>query len=131
MGPLSFAKPLNVFELVKGIKFNNSDTIYDKQIPEMFEKNHVSVEDGSFAMGEVSSHHNLSFHTAAGNRITKRRVVLANTYFSDGARVVKELTMVSDDWQQFIPGIAQGEIVLSELHPIFWPINTKKINIKT
>ena len=126
MGPLSFAKPLNVSALVKGIKFNKSNTSYDKQISETFKKNHVSIEDGSFALGEVSFHHNLSFHTAAGNRTTKSRVVLANTYFGDGARVVKEPTMVSGDWQKFIPGVAPGEIVSSELNPICWPINTKR-----
>ena len=125
MGPLSFAKPLNIFELVKDIKFNKLDTSYDKQISETFKKNHVSIEDGSFAMGEVSFHHNLSFHTAAGNSTKKSRVVLANTYFGDGARVVKEPTMVSGDWQKFIPGVAPGEIVSSELNPICWPTNTK------
>ncbi|MGY9004104.1 MAG: phytanoyl-CoA dioxygenase family protein [Rhodospirillales bacterium] len=126
MGPLSFAMPLNIFELVKDIKFNKFDASYDKQISETFKENHVLIEDGSFAMGEVSFHHNLSFHTAAGNRTTKSRVVLANTYFGDGARVVKEPTMVSGDWQKFIPGVAPGEIVSSELNPICWPTNTKR-----
>ena len=126
MGPLSFAKPLNVFELVKGIKFNKSDTSYDKQISKTFKENHVSIEDGSFAMGEVSFHHNRCFHTAAGNRTTLGRIVLANTFFEDGARVVGQPTMVSGDWQKFIPGVDPGGVAASELNPVCWPANTER-----
>ncbi len=110
MGPLAFAKPLSVFEQVKDVVFNKSDTSYDKQIMKIFQSNNIAIEDGPFAMGEVSFHHNKSFHTAAANRTTRTRVVLANTFFVDGARVVKQPTMVSGDWQKFIPGTGPGEI---------------------
>ena len=77
-------------------------------------------------LGEASFHHNLSFHTAGENRTSQSRIVLANTYFADGARVVEKPTMVSGDWQKFIPGVGPGEIAASELNPICWPTNTKK-----
>ncbi len=128
MGPLAFAKPLSVFELVKNIDFNKFDTSYDKKIAETFKSNQVSIEDGAFEMGEVSFHHNLSFHTAAGNKTTRTRIVLANTFFADGARVVEQPTMVSGDWQKFIPGIGPGEIVASKLNPVCWPVcNNEKV----
>jgi hypothetical protein len=123
MGPLAFAKPLNVFELVKNIKFNKFDTSYDKQVTDIFKVNNVSIENKPFGAGEVSFHHNQSFHTAAGNRTTRSRVVLANTYFADGARIVDHPTMVSGDWQKFIPDVSPGEIAASELNPICWPAN--------
>jgi hypothetical protein len=125
MGPLAFAKPLSVFELVKNIDFNKFDTSYDKQVARAFRSNHVLIEDGPFAMGEVSFHHNLSFHTAARNATTRTRVVLANTFFADGARVVEQPTMVSGDWQKFIPGVEPGEIAASELNPVCWPEKTE------
>ena len=125
MGPLSFAKPLNVFELVKDIDFNKFDTSYDKQVTETFKSNNVLIESEPFALGEVSFHHNQCFHTAAGNRTTRTRVVLANTFFADGARVVDQPTMVSGDWQKFIPGACPGDIAASELNPVCWPVNTK------
>jgi hypothetical protein len=125
MGPLTFAKPLNIFELVKNISFNKYDTSYDKKVAETFEKNNVEIDSEPFAMGEASFHHNLSFHTAAGNRTTQSRVVLANTYFADGARVVEEPTMVSGDWQKFVPGVRPGGIAASELNPVCWPVNTE------
>jgi hypothetical protein len=68
----------------------------------------------------------LSFHTAGNNRTSQSRIVLANTYFADGARVVKEPTMVSGDWQKFIPGVDPGEIAASELNPVCWPTIQKK-----
>ena len=125
MGPLAFAKPLSVFNLVKDIDFNKFDTSYDKKVAETFQSNFVAIEDGSFELGEVSFHHNLSYHTAAANTTTRTRVVLANTYFGDCARVVEEPTMVSGDWQKFIPGVGPGEIAASALNPVCWPANTE------
>ena len=78
-----------------------------------------------FELGEVSFHHNLSFHTASGNKTNQSRIVLANTYFADGARVVDNPTMISGDWKKFIPDTDPGEIVSSNLNPICWPVNNQ------
>jgi len=121
MGPLSFAKPLGVFELVKDIEFNKFDTSYDRRVAEAFEASNVVVENGAFDIGEVSFHHNRSFHTAARNRTRQSRVVLASTYFADGARILDQPTMVSGDWEKFIPGAGPGDLAASEMNPICWP----------
>ena len=42
------------------------------------------------------------------------------TYFGDGARIVDEPTMVSGDWQKFIPGALPGDLAKSEFNPICW-----------
>ena len=126
MGPLSFAKPLNVFNLVKNITFNKNDTSYDKKVTEIFKANNVSIDSKPFGIGEASFHHNLSFHTAGTNSTSQSRIVLANTYFADGARVVKEPTMVSGDWQKFIPGADPGGVVASEFNPVCWPSIKKR-----
>ena len=123
MGPLTFAEPLEVYKLVKDIEFNEFDTSYDRKINNVFKKKQVSIVEEPFELGEVSFHHNLSFHTASENKTTQSRVVLANTYFADGARVVKNPTMISGDWKKFIPETKPGEIVSSNLNPICWPIN--------
>ena len=109
-------------------KIPGLNSIYStvKQIIDTFESNNVSIEDGPFAMGEVSFHHNKSFHTAASNNTTQTRVVLANTFFADGARVVEQPTMISGDWQKFIPNVGPGEIAASKLNPICWPANIKE-----
>jgi hypothetical protein len=124
MGPLAFAKPIDVYRLVKSIDFNKFNTSYDRRVSEIFREHNVVVEDGPFEIGEVSFHHNLSFHTAAANRTRRSRIVLANTYYADGACVVDQPTMVSGDWQKFIPGAKPGERAASELNPVCWPKGT-------
>ena len=122
MGPLTFAQPLEVYKLVKDIQFNEFDTSYDRRISNVFKDKKVSIVEEPFELGEVSFHHNLCFHTASENKTTQSRVVLANTYFADGARVVNNPTMISGDWKKFIPETKPGEIVSSNLNPICWPV---------
>ena len=121
MGPLTFAKPLEVYRFVKDIEFNESDTSYDKKISDIFKKKQVTIVEEPFELGEVSFHHNLSFHTASANKTNQSRVVLANTYFADGTRVVNNPTMISGDWKKFIPETNPGEIISGNLNPICWP----------
>jgi len=120
MGPLSFAKPLKVFELVQNIPFNKFDTSYDRKISQIFAENQVLIDESAFDVGEVSFHHNKSFHTAGVNNTNQSRIVLATTYYADGARVLKEPTMVSGDWQKFIPDVNPGDLAASEYNPICW-----------
>jgi len=121
MGPLAFAMPIDAYRLVEAVPFNKRDTSYDRTVAEVFRANRIEVDETPFDIGEVSFHHNLSFHTAAGNRTAQSRIVLANTYYADGARIVDAPTMVSGDWQKFIPGAAPGDIAASPLNPLCWP----------
>ncbi len=125
MGPLAFAYPLNVHELVDAVVFEKSGTGYDRAVAEVFAKNNVAVNETPFEIGEVSFHHNLNFHTAARNRTDRSRIVLANTYYADGARIVDQPTMVSGDWQKFMPGVGPGEVAASPLNPICWPVGSE------
>lgn len=121
MGPLAFAKPLSAYRLVENLVFNKVDTSYDREVAATFDREGVSVEDGPFEMGEISFHHNLNFHTAEANRTRRSRVVLANTYYADGARLLNSPTMVSGDWKKFIPGAEPGDVAASPLNPVCWP----------
>ena len=125
MGPLSFAYPLDVHELVNAVKFEKTGTGYDRGVSDVFSKNNVSVDETPFELGEVSFHHNLNFHTASRNRTNRSRVALANTYYRDGARVVNAPTMVSGDWQKFMPNVKPGDVAASPLNPICWPVKNK------
>ena len=125
MGPLSFAYPLNVHKLVNAVTFEKTGTGYDRGVSDVFSKNNVSVNETPFELGEVSFHHNLNFHTASRNRTNRSRVALANTYYRDGARVVNSPTMVSGDWQKFMPNVKPGDVAASPLNPICWPVKNK------
>ena len=52
-------------------------------------------------------------------------MALANTYYRDGARVVNAPTMVSGDWQKFMPNVKPGDVAASPLNPICWPVKDK------
>lgn len=121
MGPLAFAKGMETWRQVADIPFSKVDTSYDQQVAEVFKQSEVDVDESGFGVGEVSFHHNLSFHTAGGNTTNVSRCALANTFFASGARVVDAPTMVSGDWQKFLPGVDPGGVAASPLNPICWP----------
>jgi len=122
MGPLAFARPIDVWKTVAHVRFDKTDDSYDREVARIFRENAVEVDDGGFEEGEVSFHHNLSFHTAGPNASTLSRMVLANTYFADGARVVDAPTLVSGDWRKFIPDTEPGERAASRLNPVCWEL---------
>ncbi|MGF1508428.1 MAG: phytanoyl-CoA dioxygenase family protein [Myxococcota bacterium] len=121
MGPLAFAADIDIYRAVADVPFSKTDTSYDRTISEIFTERDVPIHDDAFGLGEVSFHHNLCFHTAGPNRTQRSRLVLANTYFADGSRVMKRPTMVSGDWQKFMPGVNPGEVANSDRNPICWP----------
>ncbi len=118
MGPLSFARGAQWRELVADLGFDKVGTSYDEQVTHRFAEHGVPVEAGPYAVGEVSFHSALCFHTAGRNGTTQPRRALATTYFQDGARVVDAPTMVSGTWQEFLPGVAPGAVAASPLNPV-------------
>ena len=131
MGPLAFAGPIDAYELVADIEFDKFGTTFDERVERAF-RDHapdVWIEQQPFALGEVSFHHNLCFHSAGANRTRYSRMALANTYFVSGARVIDKPTMVSGDWQKFMPGVAPGEVVDSKFNPVCW--SADEINNQT
>lgn len=118
MGPLAFAVGMSTYKLVEALANSRFDTSYDRAISEVFAEQGVVVDDGPFALGEVSFHHAHSCHTAGANNTDQSRMVLATTYFEDGARVVAAPTMVSGDWRKFMPGVGPGETIDSPYNPV-------------
>jgi ectoine hydroxylase-related dioxygenase (phytanoyl-CoA dioxygenase family) len=121
MGPLAFAVGMDIYKLVESVPFSKFDTSYDRAVAEVFAANKVPVDDGPFALGEISFHHAYSFHTAGANRTDESRMVLATTYFADGARVVTQPTMISGDWRKFMPGVEPNEVIASKYNPVCFP----------
>jgi ectoine hydroxylase-related dioxygenase (phytanoyl-CoA dioxygenase family) len=120
MGPLGFAKGMNVVELVEDIPFNKFDTSYDRRISARFHERQIEVDASPFDLGEISFHHNLNFHTAGPNLTTTSRMVLATTYFEDGACVIDAPHMVNGDWRRFMPGIEPGQVIDTPFNPILY-----------
>jgi hypothetical protein len=118
MGPLSFARGREVRALVSDLEFDKVGTSYDAAVAARLAEREVAVEAGPFAVGDVSFHSALCFHTAGPNRTTQPRRALATTYFADGARVVAAPTLVSGTWREFLPGVEPGGVAASALNPM-------------
>ena len=121
MGPLGFASGMDLVERVADIPFNKFDDSYDRRVGERLRSLNAPVEASGFELGEVSFHHGKNFHTAGPNRTTTPRMVLATTYFEDGARVIDAPHMVNGDWRRFMPGVEPGEVIDSPLNPVLHP----------
>ncbi|MBA2349024.1 MAG: phytanoyl-CoA dioxygenase family protein [Solirubrobacterales bacterium] len=118
MGPLAFAAGKETWKVADEVDFNTKDTSYDRGVAEAFKAAEVRVDDSPFALGEVSFHHAWCFHYARGNATTRPRQVMATTYFADGARLVDSPTMVSGDFEKFLPGARPGEVIDTPLNPV-------------
>jgi len=118
MGPLAFAAGRDAWKLAEDVDFSSTDDSYDRGVAEAFRAAEVPVDATPFALGELSFHHSWCFHHAGANATTQPRMVMASTYFADGARLVAEPTMVSGDWQRFMPGARPGGVIDTPLNPV-------------
>lgn len=118
MGPLAFAAGIDTWKVAEEVDFNAKDSSYDAGVAEAFKRAGVRVDDSPFALGEMSFHHAWCFHYARGNATTQPRAVMATTYFADGAELVDSPTMVSGDFEKFLPGARPGEVIDTPLNPI-------------
>jgi hypothetical protein len=118
MGPLSFARGMDTWRLLADLPFDKVGTSYDRRVSEALRDADVVVHDEPFALGDVSFHSTLCFHTAGANGTTQPRMVLGATYYADGARMVDRPTMVSGDWRLFVPDTAPGEVAASPRNPV-------------
>lgn len=118
MGPLAFAPGSDTWKLADDVPFDAEDSSYDRGVAQAFANAGVRVDDTPFALGEVSFHHAWCFHHARANATTQPRAVLATTYFADGARLVDHPTMVSGDFEKFLPGARPGDVIDTPLNPI-------------
>ena len=118
MGPLAFARGSHLHDVVGGLSFDKVGTTYDVAVERRFVESDVAVDASPFAVGEVSFHSALCFHTAGPNRSTQPRRALATTYYADGARVVDSPTLISGSWRDFLPGVEPGGLAVSTLNPI-------------
>ena len=118
MGPLSFARGVDVRDDLVDLEFDKVGTSYDVAVAQRLRERDVPVESSPFAIGEVSFHSALCFHTAGPNLTTQPRRALATTYFADGARVVETPTLISGTWREFLPGVEPGGLAASELNPV-------------
>ena len=105
-------------DMVADLSFDKVGTTYDAAVARRLVESDVAVDASPFAVGEVSFHSALCFHTAGPNKSTQPRRALSTTYYANGARVLGSPTLVSGRWRDFLPGVEPGGLAVSTLNPI-------------
>lgn len=126
LGPLVFARGMDVYQRVRKLDFDKFGTGYDRAVIEFLEQARVPLEMPNYDLGSISFHHAFSLHSAAPNRTELDRMALATTYFEDGARVVDAPTIISGDYEKFMPGVGPGEVIATEVNPVVWREASKR-----
>jgi ectoine hydroxylase-related dioxygenase (phytanoyl-CoA dioxygenase family) len=111
MGPLALARGAHVRDMVADLSFDKVGTTYDAAVARRLVESDVAVDASPVAVGEVSSHSALCFHTAGPNRSTQPRRALSTTYYADGARVLESPTLVS-------AAFWAGPVARGDEHPV-------------
>ncbi|MBR8838153.1 MAG: phytanoyl-CoA dioxygenase family protein [Stigonema ocellatum SAG 48.90 = DSM 106950] len=122
MGPLELAKGMEIYKLVKEIPFDKFSQGHDHAIIEILEVLGIRIDREPFLLGEISFQHCLNVHAAAANRTTEQRIAFGISYFENGARVISSPTLMSGDWQKFMPGIQPSELISSPYNPIVYDL---------
>lgn len=117
-GPIGSCPGAHVRDVVADLSFDKVGTTYDAAVARRLVESDVAVDASPVAVGEVSFHSALCFHTAGPNRSTQPRRALSTTYYADGARVLESPTLVSGRWRDFLPGVEPGGLAVSTLNPI-------------
>ena len=120
MGPLAFARGIEAYRLVEDLDFDKFGTGYDAAVIGALERARVDIAPVEYDLGDATFHHTRSLHSAGPNRTDVDRMALATTYFEDGARLVDEVTMISGDYEKFMPGVGPGGVIASDLNPVIW-----------
>ncbi|GAB4519821.1 MAG: hypothetical protein Tsb0020_38370 [Haliangiales bacterium] len=118
MGMLELAEGMKTHEIVRDTPFDKFSHGHDRAIWEALVERAVAIDRRPFALGEISFQHCLNVHGASANRTSAQRLAYGASYFEDGARVSTSPTLISGDWQKFMPGVAPGEPICSAYNPL-------------
>lgn len=120
MGPLEYAKGKETYKLLEQIPFDKFSQDRDLAITQMLQARSITIDREPFLLGEIGFQHCLSVHGASANRTTEQRIAFAISYLEDGVRVLNSPTLISGDWQKFMPGVQPSEPISSSYNPIVY-----------
>jgi ectoine hydroxylase-related dioxygenase (phytanoyl-CoA dioxygenase family) len=82
----------------------------------------LPMDEGPFALGEISFHSGWTFHRAGGNRTGRMRQVFTIKYMDAGMRLAdrEEAERKSRCWHEFSPGVQPGEPLATHLNPLLY-----------
>lgn len=120
MGPLELAKGMETYKLIQDIPFDKFSQGHDRAISAMLQARGIVIDREPFQLGEITFQHRLNIHGAGANHTTQQRIAFGISYFENGASVINSPTMISGDWQKFMPGVQPSEAISSIYNPIVY-----------
>jgi ectoine hydroxylase-related dioxygenase (phytanoyl-CoA dioxygenase family) len=118
MGPLAFSIGSHRHDFGRNLEISDES---ERTISKALTLRDLPVDEGPFALGEVSFHAGWTFHRAGPNRSTSMREVMTIIYFADGMRLAEPRNRNQrNDWETWMPGARVGEAIATELNPLLW-----------
>jgi ectoine hydroxylase-related dioxygenase (phytanoyl-CoA dioxygenase family) len=118
MGPLAFSIGSQRCDFGRDLEISDES---EHSISKALTLRDLPVDEGPFALGEVSFHAGWTFHRAGSNTSPRMREVMTVIYFADGMRLQAPRNRNQlNDWKTWMPGAAIGEAIATELNPLLW-----------
>jgi ectoine hydroxylase-related dioxygenase (phytanoyl-CoA dioxygenase family) len=118
MGPLAFSDSSHRTDFGRALEISDDS---EHEVARRLTLADLPVDEGAFALGEVSFHSGWTFHRAGANRSSDMRAVMTMIYFADGTRLAEPANRNQQrDRDTWMPGSRVGEAVATEFNPLLW-----------
>ncbi|MEM9837716.1 MAG: phytanoyl-CoA dioxygenase family protein [Pseudomonadota bacterium] len=118
MGPLGFFAGSQHADIGRDLPISDES---EELIRAEMEARGFPLVQESFALGDVSFHAGWTFHLAGANRSNTPRSVMTMIYMDRDMRLSQPTNSFQEnDWAQWMPGAALGEIVDTPLNPVLY-----------
>jgi hypothetical protein len=119
MGPLSFAIGSHRLELGRDLEISDES---ESAIQHALAEAGLLVDEGPYALGEVSYHLGWTFHHANPNRTATPRKVMTVIYVDAAIRVIPPVNPAHFGvLENVIPGAQVGGLIDTPVNPVLWP----------
>lgn len=116
MGPLAFCPRSHRIEEGRDLAISDeSEAAMQQRLAEL------GIVEEPFALGDVSFHGGWTFHRAGANRSAAMREVFTVIYLDRDMRLARPRNANQQaDREAWCPGVAEGEVIASELNPVLF-----------
>jgi ectoine hydroxylase-related dioxygenase (phytanoyl-CoA dioxygenase family) len=116
MGPLAFSVGSQQFETGRDLAISD-----DSEEKMRFNLRNYPIDEGPYALGEISYHSGWTFHRAGPNTSATPRAVMTMIYFEDGMRLIApKHKNHQSDWDSWLSGTQIGEVIQTPLNPVLY-----------
>lgn len=117
MGPLAFCAGSHRLSLGRDLEISDASELTLQE-----ELRRFPLDEGDFALGEVSFHAGWTFHRAGANTTGRPREVMTVIYMDESVRLAEPANQHQvQDSARWCPGVEVGELIRSPLNPRLYP----------